>query len=173
MPSDSERRPAILLQDELLASQLAHRDEEDALALALAVSTVQQQLLQEQQHVELAAALEEEEAHEASIIAAITALPICLWSEAAKPGLRGTGTSTYEHGRDRCHTPAPVPEGDALDEAAEECSLCMDAYGDSSKVRVLSCGAKHYFHSECIDKWLIIGQRRKDRTCPMCQECPI
>ena len=49
----------------------------------------------------------------------------------------------------------------------EECALCMELFVDSDEVRVLKC--RHYFHTKCITEWLVVGQRNKKRSCPLCQ----
>ena len=33
------------------------------------------------------------------------------------------------------------------------------------------CGAS-IFHTECIDRWLVVGQQSKTRFCPLCS-CPV
>lgn len=43
-----------------------------------------------------------------------------------------------------------------------ECPICLDAFLPLSRMRILRC--KHYFHSECIDPWLLTCSNR----CPIC-----
>lgn len=53
----------------------------------------------------------------------------------------------------------------------EECAMCMETFAEEEEVRVLKCA--HYFHTKCIDEWLVVGQRSKSRSCPLCQHSPI
>ncbi|KAJ3125235.1 hypothetical protein HK098_000433 [Nowakowskiella sp. JEL0407] len=46
---------------------------------------------------------------------------------------------------------------------APSCSICLDAFEQSSPVRQLHC--RHVFHSECIDSWLL----NRSRFCPLCR----
>ena len=75
---------------------------------------------------------------QASIITSVRALPTSAWSEAC--GVSG--------------------------EDNEECSLCMERFEAQAEVRTLQC--KHYFHTECIDHWLVQKQVGKKRVCPLC-----
>jgi len=47
----------------------------------------------------------------------------------------------------------------------ETCPICLVEYETGEELRTLPC--KHYFHSECIDKWL-----EKRSRCPMCRQRP-
>ena len=49
------------------------------------------------------------------------------------------------------------------DEANKKCMICITEYEDSESVRTMPC--LHYFHTECIDKWLL----SRGRTCPICK----
>eukprot|EP00967_Tisochrysis_lutea_P148437 scaffold283632_cov33-Tisochrysis_lutea.AAC.1 len=49
----------------------------------------------------------------------------------------------------------------------EECALCMAVFEPGEVVRHLPC--RHYFHSCCIDRWLLGGA---DRPCPLCKMNP-
>ncbi|KAJ9692457.1 hypothetical protein PVL29_011494 [Vitis rotundifolia] len=42
------------------------------------------------------------------------------------------------------------------------CCICLGKYADNDEVRELPCS--HFFHVECVDKWLKINAR-----CPLCQ----
>lgn len=44
------------------------------------------------------------------------------------------------------------------------CSICYEDFADEDDVRMLSC--KHYFHTACVDNWLI----KHSRLCPYCRE---
>ena len=47
-------------------------------------------------------------------------------------------------------------------DTAEECSICLDTFEDSSQVVTLACS--HIYHSECIKRWL-----HQDSRCPLCK----
>ncbi|GMP60006.1 hypothetical protein CsSME_00023050 [Camellia sinensis var. sinensis] len=42
------------------------------------------------------------------------------------------------------------------------CCICLARYADDDELRELPCS--HFFHTECIDKWLKINA-----TCPLCK----
>jgi hypothetical protein len=44
----------------------------------------------------------------------------------------------------------------------ESCLICMSEFKDDDEIRQLSC--KHFYHKECIDKWL-----PEHGTCPNCR----
>ncbi len=47
------------------------------------------------------------------------------------------------------------------------CSICFEDYADGDDVvRVLRCG--HYFHCECIDRWLLSSSHSRAPSCPLC-----
>ena len=52
---------------------------------------------------------------------------------------------------------------DTTDEKAmlRECCICMSEFKVRNRIRILPC--MHYFHSKCIDKWLL-----HNLTCPIC-----
>ena len=45
------------------------------------------------------------------------------------------------------------------------CSICYEDYVDGEPLRLLACG--HYFHIECLDRWLLTSARRGP-ACPLC-----
>lgn len=47
-------------------------------------------------------------------------------------------------------------------DAADCCPICFCDYSEGQAIVTLVC--KHYFHKECIWKWL-----KRDATCPMCK----
>ena len=49
------------------------------------------------------------------------------------------------------------------DEVNKKCLVCQMEYEDGDNVRTMPC--LHYFHTECIDKWLL----SRGRTCPICK----
>ena len=53
-----------------------------------------------------------------------------------------------------------------------ECSLCMEGFKRGEVVRKLPCG--HQYHLNCIDRWLVHGQRNHAaRRCPLCGRNPL
>lgn len=44
------------------------------------------------------------------------------------------------------------------------CSICSDNFNDNDEIRLLNC--KHFFHVECIDKWLL----NYCNKCPVCKQ---
>jgi len=49
-------------------------------------------------------------------------------------------------------------------EKYKNCSICMDDYNETDKLRMLKC--EHGFHVECIDKWLT----ECNYKCPVCRD---
>ena len=43
---------------------------------------------------------------------------------------------------------------------------CYEEYTDGEPLRLLRCG--HYFHIECIDRWLLTATKRRAPACPLC-----
>lgn len=43
-----------------------------------------------------------------------------------------------------------------------ECTICLEGYEDTEKVRLSMCG--HLFHMDCIDEWIT-----KHASCPYCR----
>jgi len=58
--------------------------------------------------------------------------------------------------------PVSTYEGQELPSAQTTCAVCMQDFEHSDELRSLHCS--HYFHKECIDKWLAIGT-----NCPVCK----
>ena len=47
----------------------------------------------------------------------------------------------------------------------EDCVICFEKFeAKKSKVTVLPCDVRHYFHSDCIEKWTL-----KKTNCPLCK----
>lgn len=51
---------------------------------------------------------------------------------------------------------------EAQSEDADSCPICFCEYSEGQSVITLPC--KHFFHKECISRWL-----KRDATCPMCK----
>ena len=49
------------------------------------------------------------------------------------------------------------------DDSNKKCMVCLMDYEVKETVRTMPC--LHYFHSECIDKWLL----ERSRNCPVCK----
>jgi hypothetical protein len=47
-----------------------------------------------------------------------------------------------------------------------KCHICMDEYKDNDPVSIVACPKKHYFHTNCINKWL-----EHNNHCPKCKTC--
>ncbi|ORE00117.1 RHA1A [Hepatospora eriocheir] len=53
---------------------------------------------------------------------------------------------------------------DCLPDNVTECLICYASFEDSDdKIRKLPCS--HYFHAECVDRWII----SRNRVCPLCR----
>lgn len=48
-------------------------------------------------------------------------------------------------------------------EASKSCAICLDAYKSGNICRALPV-CKHFFHTQCIDLWLL-----RSRSCPICR----
>ena len=50
-------------------------------------------------------------------------------------------------------------------DAFRECAICMEPFQESQDyVTPLSCDARHFYHSDCIEEWL-----NKKNECPLCK----
>ena len=50
-----------------------------------------------------------------------------------------------------------------------ECTICMDPFVSGAKIRKIpSC--KHFFHDECLMKWLSGSNQVDSQKCPLCNE---
>jgi len=58
--------------------------------------------------------------------------------------------------------PAVTHDGTPLPGNQTCCSICLDDFSKGDQLKSLHC--VHYFHSECIDRWLMVGH-----ACPMCK----
>ena len=68
-------------------------------------------------------------------------------------------------------TCADIDDSEAAVAATEPCALCLESFQDGELVKRLPPCA-HLFHTQCIDRWLINGQRHKKRRCPLCNTDP-
>lgn len=60
---------------------------------------------------------------------------------------------------------AQAEDGDGLEAAAPDkslCAVCYTDYEEGEEVRTLPC--LHFYHRECIDQWLL-----HHRLCPICK----
>lgn len=57
----------------------------------------------------------------------------------------------------------PLPDMAVLESDSSDCCICMEPIPKNSQIRALSC--KHVYHTECLDKWLLMDINHK---CPLC-----
>ncbi|KAL4486027.1 hypothetical protein ABPG72_003961 [Tetrahymena utriculariae] len=50
----------------------------------------------------------------------------------------------------------------------KECSICLEQY-QSARDSVFCCKNKHYYHKDCIQKWMNSGNFSTTRKCPLCR----
>lgn len=48
--------------------------------------------------------------------------------------------------------------------STKDCAICMEEFNTDSIVTPLPCSIKHYFHTECISKWI-----ENKPECPICR----
>lgn len=49
----------------------------------------------------------------------------------------------------------------------EECTICLEKYKPSHMVTCLPCSDRHFYHTKCIEQWLLTS-----KNCPLCnQKC--
>ncbi|KAG0033545.1 hypothetical protein BGZ81_008121 [Podila clonocystis] len=68
--------------------------------------------------------------------------------------------SGHDHNQDQDETSPPL--GNALDQTAMSCVICLCEYEPDDLLRQMPC--RHMFHKECVDEWL-----KLKRTCPLCK----
>ena len=48
--------------------------------------------------------------------------------------------------------------------ASKECAICYVDFEQDAQITPLSCDIKHYFHTDCIERWL-----KEKNECPLCR----
>ena len=115
-----------------------------------------------------------ERKNEAERIAQLKALPTLRWPAHKDGTSRGRGASSGDvNGGDGGDGGGPCASARAEDggSTASVCALCLDAYAAHEMLRRLPCG--HLYHRECVDQWLLVRQRDRARTCPVCKRDPL
>ena len=46
----------------------------------------------------------------------------------------------------------------------KSCAICFVDFGTDDHVSPLPCNINHYFHTECIERWI-----KENPTCPICR----
>mmetsp|Transcript_22868 Transcript_22868/g.58293 ORF Transcript_22868/g.58293 Transcript_22868/m.58293 type:complete len:660 (-) Transcript_22868:571-2550(-) len=85
--------------------------------------------------------------------------------EASKDGGLTPGAGGYARGGSSCASSEyeqPLPPGLHAGETKHVCAVCLEAYEQGDKIRVLPC--YHRFHMQCVDQWLA-----SRRLCPCCK----
>ena len=97
--------------------------------------------------------------HELSISKALKALPTFRWA----PSDAAASRSTNFDGQDS--------DAAAGGSTSHVCALCLDGYKTGEVLRRLPCS--HVYHKECVDQWLLVRQRGRSRSCPVCKRNPL
>lgn len=50
-------------------------------------------------------------------------------------------------------------------EQEAECVICTEAYKDDDQITALKCHESHFFHTGCLEQWVI----QRNNTCPICR----
>jgi len=53
-----------------------------------------------------------------------------------------------------------------VDTLMADCSICMAEFDEKDDVTCLPCNETHYFHTECVAKWIREGKN----NCPLCRK---
>jgi hypothetical protein len=80
--------------------------------------------------------------------------------DSIREGVRNLPTHAFTINMERSSAAAP-----------SECEICFEVHMNGQIMRTLSCG--HWFHRDCIDRWLIDEQTHKLRSCPLCKRDPL
>lgn len=59
--------------------------------------------------------------------------------------------------------PIILHRSNSVSEEKPECCICLGVFEDSDKVKVLPL-CQHWYHSECVDRWL-----SSHSSCPLCR----
>ena len=51
-----------------------------------------------------------------------------------------------------------------LFQTQEDCLICLVTFDEESMVTPLPCDIRHYFHTTCIEQWLMVNA-----SCPLCK----
>ena len=60
--------------------------------------------------------------------------------------------------------------GGEEDDEDAECTLCLEKFAEGETITTLAC--KHFFHQQCVERWLLEGQAHQKRRCPLCNQDP-
>mmetsp|Transcript_29331 Transcript_29331/g.29062 ORF Transcript_29331/g.29062 Transcript_29331/m.29062 type:complete len:102 (-) Transcript_29331:21-326(-) len=52
----------------------------------------------------------------------------------------------------------------SINKGDTSCSICAVDYAEKDKIIVMECDPRHFFHEECIKRWLRINS-----NCPICR----
>lgn len=99
--------------------------------------------------------------------AQLRALPTLRWPEIKN----GIGSKARRADVGSSGDDEEVPGGPRGGSTEIDCTLCLDTYRAREWLRRLPCG--HVYHKECIDQWLLVHQRGRQRTCPICKRDPL
>ena len=67
--------------------------------------------------------------------------------------------------------PAAAQGAEQIDEEEPSCTICLCEFEEGEAMTTLPC--LHLFHKRCIDRWLLVSQRHRDRSCPLCKMDPL
>jgi len=65
----------------------------------------------------------------------------------------------------------PTSSWDGAVQGEASCALCLESFETGAVVCRLRCA--HAFHHDCIQRWLVEGQRYQKRRCPLCSSDPL
>lgn len=79
-------------------------------------------------------------------------------------------SATSSNGFSSPISPPPVSTANTVSQEAEDedqlsCPICVCEFTPGDSIRILPCDARHQFHVECIDPWLL----GVSRLCPLCR----
>lgn len=106
-----------------------------------------------------------EQENESTVLSSLNALPVLSWKNdrrCLQTLTPGTGGNMPQADVEAANVTETIE--------AEECSVCLEAFIDQDKIRVLPC--RHYFHQACIDTWFR-ARVFLPRHCPLCKGNPV